>query len=63
MFKVICKTLIKNYKRLSGHVEVIEFKIRIKALPMLSEQNSVISLGSSASLHLNIYQFWSLHSL
>lgn len=56
MFNVICKLLIKRYRNLSGHVEMIEFKIKIRVLSM-SEQKSVISLGSLASVHLNINQF------
>lgn len=56
MFNVICKLLIKRYRDLSGHVEMIEFKIKIRVLSM-SEQKSVISLGSLASVHLNINEF------
>lgn len=56
MFNVICKLLIKRYRNLSGHVEMIECKIKIRVLSM-SEQKSVISLRSLASVHLNINQF------
>lgn len=30
MLNVICKLLIKRYRNLSGHVEMIEFKIMIR---------------------------------
>lgn len=56
LFNVICKLLIKRYRNLSGHVEMIEFKLKIRVLSM-SEQKSVISLGSLASVHLDINNF------
>lgn len=34
MLNVICKLLIKRYRNLSGHVKMIEFKIKIRVLSM-----------------------------
>lgn len=38
MFNVICKLLVKRYRNLSGHMEMIEFKIKIRVLSMSEEK-------------------------